>query len=103
MGGWLSACLSQLRCITGQLLHPIQGEIEILLIADATKVVDKCRSDGPLGSYVHFNNARWRSGGITRGRRRGNANTLSSFSRLKETVFFRRKCRNIVVTIGIDL
>ena len=32
--------------------HPIQGGVEISLVASCNGNRDKCRPDGPLGSYV---------------------------------------------------
>ena len=32
--------------------HPIQGGVEILLVASCYRNLDKLRSDGPLGSYA---------------------------------------------------
>ena len=34
--------------------HPIQGEVEILLVASCYRNRDKFRPDGPLGSYADF-------------------------------------------------
>ena len=34
--------------------HPIQGEVEILLVASCYRKRDKHRPGGPLGSYVDF-------------------------------------------------
>ena len=34
--------------------HPIQGEVEILLVASCYRNRDKLQPDGPLGSYVDF-------------------------------------------------
>ena len=34
--------------------HPIQGGVEILLVASCYKNRDKLRPDEPLGSYEHF-------------------------------------------------
>ena len=34
--------------------HPIQGGVEILLVASCYRNQDKLRSDGPLGSYADF-------------------------------------------------
>ena len=34
--------------------HPIQGGVEILLVASCYKNRDKLRPDGPLGSYADF-------------------------------------------------
>ena len=34
--------------------HPIQGGVEILLVASCYRNRDKLRPDGPLGSYVDF-------------------------------------------------
>ena len=33
-------------------LHPIQGGVEILLVASCYRNRDKLRPDGPLGSYA---------------------------------------------------
>ena len=35
-------------------LHPIQGGVEILLVASCHENRDKLRPDGPLGSYADF-------------------------------------------------
>ena len=60
----LPRCLSPPRCINGYRRnargnpamdwHPIQGEVEILLIASCHGNRDKLRPDGPLGSYADF-------------------------------------------------
>jgi len=34
--------------------HPIQGGVEILLVASCYRNRDKLRPDGPLGSYADF-------------------------------------------------
>jgi len=34
--------------------HPIQGGVEILLVASCYRNWDKLRPDGPLGSYTDF-------------------------------------------------
>ena len=34
--------------------HPIQGGVEILLVASCYRNRDKLRPDGPLGSYAHL-------------------------------------------------
>ena len=34
--------------------HPIQGGVEILLVASCYRNWDKLRPDGPLGSYADF-------------------------------------------------
>ena len=34
--------------------HPIQGRVEILLVASCYGNRDKLRPDGPLGSYADF-------------------------------------------------
>ena len=38
--------------------HPIQGEIEILLVASCHGNRDKLRPDGPLGLYADFTKVR---------------------------------------------
>ena len=34
--------------------HPIQGGVEILLVASCYSNLDKLQPDGPLGSYADF-------------------------------------------------
>ena len=38
--------------------HPIQGGVEIFLVASCHGNRDKLRPDGPLGSYADFNSSR---------------------------------------------
>jgi len=45
--------------------HPIQGGVEILLVASCYRNRDKLRPDGPLGSYTDFTyEAKFRSGNL---------------------------------------
>ena len=48
----LSRCLSPPRCAMDW--HPIQGGVEIFLVASCHGNRDKLRPDGPLGSYADF-------------------------------------------------
>ena len=41
--------------------HPIQGGVEIFLVASCHGNRDKLRPDGPLGSYADFNNIVYRA------------------------------------------
>ena len=64
LGTLLPRCLSPPRCINGYRRnaggnpamdwHPIQGGVEILLVASCHGNRDKLRPDGPLGSYADF-------------------------------------------------
>ena len=47
--------------------HPVQGGLEILLIASCHGNRDKLRSDEPLGSYADFTDAQRTVKGWTRG------------------------------------